>query len=60
MSSAVVIIPTIGSVVLDQTLKSLENQTHKDVTTLIVVDGPEYKSKVDNIIDKHPNLNKPY
>ena len=58
MSSAVVIIPTIGSVVLDQTLKSLENQTYKDVTTLIVVDGPEYKSKVDNIIDKHPNLNK--
>ena len=58
MKSAIVIIPTIGSDVLDHTLTSLDNQTHKDVTALIVVDGPEYRSKADTIIDKHPNLKK--
>ena len=58
MRSAIVIIPTIGSDVLDKTLTSLRNQTHEDVTVLLVVDGPEYKSKADNIINKHPKLNK--
>lgn len=58
IKSAIVIIPTIGSDVLDKTLISLENQTYKDVTVLIVVDGPEFKDKADIIINKHPTLNK--
>lgn len=58
MKSAAVIIPTIGSPVLEKTLESLANQTYQDVTAIIVVDGPEYKHQADAVIARHPNLNK--
>lgn len=57
MKSAVVIIPTIGSPELANTLQSLRNQTYKDVTILIVIDGSEYADKANKIIVKYPQLN---
>ena len=58
MKSAVVIIPTIGSPVLDNTLISLANQTYKNLLVLIVIDGPEYADTANKIIIKYQALNK--
>ena len=50
MKSAVVIIPTTGAKTLSQTIQSLAQQTYKNVTALIVIDGKEHRSKVDKIV----------
>lgn len=57
MTSAVVIIPTTGDKTLLKTIKSLSEQTYKNVTALIVIDGKEHRSKVEKIVvDSLSNL----
>ena len=59
MKSAVVIIPTTGAKTLAKTIQSLTEQTHQNVTALIVVDGKQHRGDVDKILVKHQsNLEK--
>lgn len=46
--SAVVITPTVGRTTLSQAMESVIQQTYKNVTHLVVVDGPEY---FDNVME---------
>lgn len=48
-SSVVVITPTIGKDCLRQAMDSVANQTYKNLTHLIVVDGPEYFQDTMNV-----------
>ncbi len=48
--SAVVIIPTIGNDTLCWAVKSVTEQTYKNVTVLVVVDGDRYKEGVDELL----------
>lgn len=50
MKSAVVIVPTTGAKTLSKTINSLAEQTYKNVTVLIVIDGKEHRSKVEKIL----------
>jgi len=50
--SVTVITPTIGSPKLTDALKSVANQTYKNIKHLVVVDGPEHFSPV---MDQIPN-----
>jgi glycosyltransferase involved in cell wall biosynthesis len=47
-----VITATVGNPLLPHTLRSIANQTHKDVQHLLVVDGPDHWEKVGGIIDQ--------
>ena len=40
--SVVVITPTVGRPSLTQAMESVRNQTYKNLTHLVVIDGPEY------------------
>jgi glycosyltransferase involved in cell wall biosynthesis len=53
MKSVTVIIPTTGSKTLKVAIESLANQTYSNLTALIVIDGKEYRGKVDHIIANH-------
>lgn len=58
MKSAVVIIPTTGAETLSKTIQSLSNQTYKNLTALVVIDGKDYARKVQKIlVNNHSNLN---
>jgi len=46
---AVVIIPTTGDRKVLQAIKSVENQTYKDTSYLLVVDGNKFKPRFDDL-----------
>mgnify|MGYP003351271460 CR=1 FL=1 len=46
---AVVIIPTTGDKKVLQAIKSVENQTYKDTSYLLVVDGNKFKPRFDDL-----------
>lgn len=47
---ALVITPTTGAPELAQAYKSVLSQTYKNTDWLVVVDGPDYVNKVDNVL----------
>lgn len=47
---AVVVTPTIGSPKLADAIRSVQEQTYGDLTHLIIVDGPEYFEKAEEIV----------
>jgi glycosyltransferase involved in cell wall biosynthesis len=49
--SVTIITPTTGSAQLYDAILSVENQTYDNIEHLIVVDGPEYTDKANNIIE---------
>ena len=49
--SATVIIPTTGSPELKDAIESVLNQSYKDTTCYVVIDGEENNGKVDKIIE---------
>ncbi len=51
-SKAVVVTPTIGSPSLKVAIESVINQTYKDVIQIVIVDGEEFSSKVDLILNQ--------
>jgi hypothetical protein len=66
-----VITATVGNPLLGNCLRSVANQTHKDIQHLLVVDGPDHFKKVGEVVQqlevhqdvglKHLNvLNMPY
>ena len=48
--SLAVITPTIGSKYLKKCIESINNQTNKNFTYYIVIDGSKYKEDVYNIL----------
>lgn len=46
---AVVIIPTTGDKKVLQAIKSVENQTYKDTSYLLIVDGNKFKPRFDDL-----------
>lgn len=52
MINVTVITPTTGSSYLEQAIDSVEKQTYKNVKHLVVADGVEYQTKVNNITEK--------
>jgi glycosyltransferase involved in cell wall biosynthesis len=44
--SALVVIPATGKKQLRQAVQSVLNQTHKNITCLVIVDGPEFQESV--------------
>lgn len=58
MKSAVVIIPTTGADTLKRAISSIAEQTYKNVTVMIVVDGKEHKEKSDKILVRNPSVDK--
>jgi glycosyltransferase involved in cell wall biosynthesis len=58
MKSVAVIIPTTGSKTLKTAIESLAAQTYSNLTVLIVIDGKDYRSKVEHIVvNHHSHLN---
>lgn len=53
MKSVAVITPTIGKKTLWQCVKSVSDQTYKNINHHIIVDGCEYAQKVHDILWKH-------
>lgn len=47
--SVTIITPTIGSGKLKDAVQSVKDQTYKNITHLVVVDGPEYQEKTTHI-----------
>jgi glycosyltransferase involved in cell wall biosynthesis len=58
VKKATVIIPTTGSDTLQQTIESVLNQEYENVQAYVVVDGNQYKEKVENIVSKIERPNK--
>lgn len=56
--SVVVITPTTGSQKLQDAVRSVENQTYKNLTHLVVVDGPEFFQNTINNISLSKNNSK--
>ena len=54
--SALVVIPTTGSDCLKDALSSIQSQTHKNIKCLVVIDGPEFVEKTNNILRLFPNV----
>jgi glycosyltransferase involved in cell wall biosynthesis len=52
MSKVTVITATVGNPLLPHTIRSIANQTHKDVQHLLVVDGPDHWEKVGDMIQQ--------
>lgn len=50
MKKAIVIIPTIGNPDLLMAVKSVLSQSYQETYCLVVVDGPKFKNKVDEIL----------
>jgi glycosyltransferase involved in cell wall biosynthesis len=48
-----IITPTIGTVFLDENLRSVSKQTYKNVKHIVVADGPKYDSIVRDIAKKY-------
>ena len=46
-----VVTPTIGSEHLTKCIQSVDEQTYGDLTHYIFIDGNQYKSKVEEIIE---------
>ena len=60
MSKVTVITATVGNPLLPYTLRSVANQTHKDVQHLLVVDGADHWEKVSDIMHQvsvHQDVN---
>jgi glycosyltransferase involved in cell wall biosynthesis len=60
MSKVTVITATVGNPLLEKTIRSVANQSHKDVQHLLVVDGPEHWEKVGDIMHQlsvHEDVN---
>ena len=55
-NSVVVITPTIGHSALSKAMESVSNQTYKNLTHLIVIDGREYFEKALKSIPLHDNV----
>jgi len=55
-NSVVVITPTIGNSALSKAMESVANQTYKNLTHLIVIDGREYFEKVLKSTPLHDNV----
>ena len=56
VKSALVVIPTTGSPTLRTAIASVLNQTHENVTCLVVVDGPEFLDRTKLILDEFPSV----
>jgi len=56
MKSVVVITPTIGSDKVIDAIRSVKDQTYKDVKHLVVIDGPEYFNKAIRAITPSDKL----
>lgn len=55
-----VITATVGNPLLEKCLRSVANQTHKDIQHLLVVDGPEHHKKVGEVVQQlevHQDVN---
>ena len=48
--SLAVITPTIGSKYLKKCIESINNQTNKNFTYYVVIDGSKYKEDIYNIL----------
>jgi glycosyltransferase involved in cell wall biosynthesis len=55
-NSVVVITPTIGNSALSKAMESVANQTYKNLTHLIVIDGREYFEKALKSTPLHDNV----
>lgn len=51
MKSAIVIVPTTGAKTLVKTIESIAEQSFSNLTALIVVDGKQYRSAVDLLLN---------
>lgn len=56
MKSALVVIPTTGKDVLYDAVKSVIDQTYKNITCLVVIDGPEYSESANKILSYFPTV----
>jgi len=54
--SAVIIIPTTGSAMLEDAIISALSQTHPNTDVWVIVDGPEFKEQADSILAKYPTV----
>jgi len=56
MSTATVVISSTGSDTLADAIGSVLTQTHRNTTTWVVVDGPEFADKAKAITDRYPTV----
>lgn len=54
--SVTVITPSIGSMKLQQALRSVKSQTYKNLNHLIVVDGPQYENAVRFMVNGEASI----
>ena len=54
LKSATVVIPSTGSNTLADAIGSILTQTHKLLTILVVIDGPEFSERTKLITDRYP------
>lgn len=54
--SALVVIPTTGSASLRDAVSSVINQTHDNVTCLVVIDGPQFEARAIQILEEFPDV----
>lgn len=54
--SALVVIPTTGSSLLRQALSSVMSQSHRHLTCLVVIDGPEFERPARIILEEFPGV----
>lgn len=57
-SDVLIVIPTTGSVYLEDALASIETQTYQNIKCLVVVDGPQHEAAANKILQKFPQFYK--
>jgi glycosyltransferase involved in cell wall biosynthesis len=56
MSTATVVIPTTGSICLDDAIRSVRFQTHMNTRCLVVIDGPQFSDAARKITSQYPDI----
>jgi glycosyltransferase involved in cell wall biosynthesis len=57
-SSALIVIPTTGAEYLADAVASATTQTHKNTEVLVIIDGPEYEDRANQILHRFPSVKK--
>ena len=56
--SALIVIPTTGAEYLADAVASATTQTHKNTEVLVIIDGPEYEDRANQILHRFPSVKK--
>jgi glycosyltransferase involved in cell wall biosynthesis len=55
-----VVTPTVGAKQLEQCVQSVQNQTYKNLTHYVFVDGKQFNKSVDELTTGLPNIQRVY